>query len=210
LVPDELPAAVDDCARSLGARGAVIYLVDLDQRVLVALGDTKPDELVIDSTFAGRAFRQIDLMQTNDEHGDVVLWVPMLDGTERLGVLRVLFPPGSMTDDFGEVRALAGLSAELVMVKLAYGDFFEKARRREPVTVGADLLWQLLPPLTFGTEDVVVSAVGRTAMTDPPPETMRRLMHAIVDHNEGPLRDDATAVMIEWRGSGSAQLARVR
>jgi len=58
----------------------------------------------------------------------------------------------------------------------------------------------------FGV-DKLADLVGRTSTTDAPPETMRRLMHAVADHNAGPLRDDATAVMIEWRGSGAALLA---
>ena len=31
------------------------------------------------------------------------------------------------------------------------------------------------------------------------PETLRRLRHTIVDRQPGPLRDDATAVLVEWR-----------
>ena len=49
----------------------------------------------------------------------------------------------------------------------------------------------------------LVDLVGRVAGDDPPPETMRRLMHAIEEHNDGPMRDDATVVMIEWRGGGT-------
>lgn len=48
--------------------------------------------------------------------------------------------------------------------------------------------------------DQLVNLVSRTAGDDPPPETMRRLMHAVEDHNDGPMRDDATVVMIEWQG----------
>jgi serine phosphatase RsbU (regulator of sigma subunit) len=57
----------------------------------------------------------------------------------------------------------------------------------------------------FGV-DHLVELVGRTSGDDPPPETMRRLMHAVEEHNEGPMRDDGTAVMIEWRGVSSAKL----
>lgn len=34
----------------------------------------------------------------------------------------------------------------------------------------------------------------------PGPETLRRLMHAILTHQDGHLEDDATVVMLEWRG----------
>ena len=35
----------------------------------------------------------------------------------------------------------------------------------------------------------------------PAPETMRRLNHAILDYQQGRLRDDATIVMMEWMQS---------
>jgi serine phosphatase RsbU (regulator of sigma subunit) len=314
----------------------------------------------------------MEIVETADEVGDRIVWVPVVDGTERLGVLQLVFAGGGQGDG-EEVRAFSGLIAELVMTKSAYGDFLELARRRKPMSVGAELAWQLLPPLTFGTEELVIAAscvptgdlggdafdygvdlhharvaifdamghgldagllattavaayrngrrkqldlpetaahvggtiqshfdasrfvtgiltslniatgriswcvaghppplllrrgrivktlvsasglpfgvgpasevfdeqleagdrvllytdgvteartisghffeldrlvdlVSRTASECPPPETMRRLMHAIEDHNDGPMRDDATVVMIEWRGRGSRQL----
>jgi serine phosphatase RsbU (regulator of sigma subunit) len=39
------------------------------------------------------------------------------------------------------------------------------------------------------------------------PEVLRRLRTAIIERREGALRDDATAVLVEWRGdSGRAML----
>jgi hypothetical protein len=35
---------------------------------------------------------------------------------------------------------------------------------------------------------------------------MRRLMHAVLDHQVGDLRDDATAVMVQWPGDAVRQL----
>jgi serine phosphatase RsbU (regulator of sigma subunit) len=57
----------------------------------------------------------------------------------------------------------------------------------------------------FGVE-TLVDFVGRTGAAHPPPETMRRLMHSLASHSDGRLRDDATAVMVEWRGPGTEQL----
>jgi serine phosphatase RsbU (regulator of sigma subunit) len=31
------------------------------------------------------------------------------------------------------------------------------------------------------------------------PETMRRLVHTVVDHHGGRLQDDATCLLVEWR-----------
>ena len=45
------------------------------------------------------------------------------------------------------------------------------------------------------------ATTGQTA-----PETLRRLRHAIVERQPGPLRDDATAVLVEWRRGSEADL----
>jgi serine phosphatase RsbU (regulator of sigma subunit) len=38
----------------------------------------------------------------------------------------------------------------------------------------------------------------------PPAEILRRIVKEVLAHRAGPLRDDATLVMIEWRPSGTA------
>ena len=45
------------------------------------------------------------------------------------------------------------------MVKSSYGDLFHKVRRRQPMSLAAEIAWNLLPPLTFGTDRLVISAV---------------------------------------------------
>lgn len=375
VVPDAVPGLIDSHAKGLGADSAVLYLVDLDQCALVPLsgpGGALLQEVGIDRTLPGHCYRSLEVVDTLDEAGNRTVWVPVVDGTERLGVLQLLFS-GAAQGDREEMRGFSSLVAQLVMTKGSYGDFFELARRRKDVTVAAELLWQLLPPLTFGTEDLAIAAcfvatgdlggdafdygvgarraqvavfdamghgldagllattavagyrnsrrkgfglpemaeyvgdairchfedsrfvtgilisldiatgrmswcvaghppplllrqgrvvkhldlgaglpfgvgpasevfteqlepgdrvllytdgvteardasgdlfgidqlvnlVARTAGDHPPPETMRRLMHAVEDHNDGPMRDDATVVMIEWQGVASAQL----
>ena len=55
--------------------------------------------------------------------------------------------------------------------------------------------------------DRLADMVSRaSASATPAPETMRRLLHAILDHQDGELQDDATIVVVEWRGSGSQLL----
>ena len=38
------------------------------------------------------------------------------------------------------------------------------------------------------------------------PETMRRLMHAILDYQEGALQDDATTILLEWQAGGTQRV----
>ena len=54
---------------------------------------------------------------------------------------------------------LAGVLAEVVVTKQAYGDLFERVRRRQQMSVATELAWRLLPPLTFGTDRLVISGV---------------------------------------------------
>jgi hypothetical protein len=160
-VPDDIPALILQHAESLGATDAALYLVDYEQRVLVPVPNQEGaarDEVVIDSTLAGRCYRTLDIQQTAGDDNGIRLWVPVLDGVERLGVLELGFTDDSQPDS-GDVADFAGLVAEVVISKQAYGDFFERVRRRRTMTVAAELAWRLLPPLTFGTDRLVISGV---------------------------------------------------
>ncbi len=158
VVPDDVPALVVEHARGLGADDAALYLVDYEQRVLAPVPNRDGpdrDEVPIDTTLAGWCYRTLEIQRTTGEDGRGRMWVPVLDGVERLGVLELVF--GKDEPDIDEVRVFAGLVAEVVMTKQAYGDLFERIRRRQPMSVAAELAWRLLPPLTFGTDRVVVS-----------------------------------------------------
>jgi serine phosphatase RsbU (regulator of sigma subunit) len=55
--------------------------------------------------------------------------------------------------------------------------------------------------------DRLVDLIRRAAVAEnPPPETLRQLVHAILAHQSGQLQDDATAVLVEWRGEGPEAL----
>jgi serine phosphatase RsbU (regulator of sigma subunit) len=51
----------------------------------------------------------------------------------------------------------------------------------------------------FGLERLADFIIRYSSVGLPAPETMRRLNHAIVEYQDGRLRDDATAVLIEWQ-----------
>ncbi len=51
----------------------------------------------------------------------------------------------------------------------------------------------------FGADRLVDFVTRESSAGLPGPETLRRLMHAIVNHQEGHLDDDATTVLLEWR-----------
>ncbi|HEU0090356.1 MAG TPA: PP2C family protein-serine/threonine phosphatase, partial [Pseudonocardiaceae bacterium] len=159
VAPDELGELVDRALCHVGL-AAEIYLVDLAQRTLFPLRSSAGDPLTVDATLAGRAYRLTELAQARGERATLV-WAPLVDGTARLGVLRFELPPGVEPDEELRRRCwlVSGLLGHLIMTKLAYGDALHRAQRSRPLSVAAELLRHLLPPLTLCTNRVVLSAV---------------------------------------------------
>jgi serine phosphatase RsbU (regulator of sigma subunit) len=58
----------------------------------------------------------------------------------------------------------------------------------------------------FGTERLVDLLVRQESYQLPLPETLRRLIAAVLEHQQGALQDDATVLMLEWRGDSAAVL----
>ncbi len=161
---DQLAVMLDSVVRDVGLT-ADILLVDLSQRLLNPVSPQAVPPVQVEGTVAGRAYQLGEIQPANDSSGERWLWVPLLDGTERLGVLRI-----GLTDqvaDDVELRtrcwSLAGLMGHIVMTKIVYSDRLRSLRYHTPLSVPSELLWQLLPPRTFATERVVV-----TALLEPP------------------------------------------
>lgn len=164
MAPGALTAVLAERARPLGVRGVRIYLADLQQRHLHLLpgdGAHSPAVLSIDSTLADRAFQTVTIHRASAEAaaGSLVqLWVPLVDGTERLGVLELV------VEDAGEAmlsryRTLASLAGLLIASKGVYSDTYARVRRTREVALQAELVWGFLAPATFATGQVIVSAV---------------------------------------------------
>lgn len=85
--------------------------------------------------------------------------MPLLDGCERIGVLEVVTPSAADEAAQAAARELAACVAQLLKSRRAYGDLVERRRRRRPMKVAAEIVWGLLPPLTFATDDLVVTAI---------------------------------------------------
>lgn len=165
--PHEVAALLDRHAAALGVTDAVAYLADLQQLVLTPLVgpggpglDHQLDPLGVDSTLAGRCFQYLEVLRQDSTSGGVQVWLPLLDGTERLGVLGVTVPPTVALDDTltGRLDRFAALAAELVVSKTLYGDTLVRTRRRRQLGVAAEMQWALLPPLTFASRQVTVAA----------------------------------------------------
>jgi Stage II sporulation protein E (SpoIIE) len=162
--PSELPAVVAEPVRRIGARSVVLYLIDYEQRMLVPVTGPQDQDaapLSIAGTVAGRAFSTTSILRSSlDEARGQRLWLPLLDGTERLGVIGMSFEGEVVPESTVLVcERYAHLAAMLIATKNAYGDSFETTRRQRPMTIASELLWQLAPPLVFATDRLVVAGM---------------------------------------------------
>jgi hypothetical protein len=159
---EDLPRVIDEAVGLLGMT-AQMYLVDLAQRTLWPVPEDPARAISVEGSLAGSAFQFVRIFVGGGTDGEgAVLWLPMVDGTERLGVLRLGLPPAASGDDpaLRELcTVIAGLAGHLVATKLPYGDALNVIRRSTPLSVAAELLWQLLPPLTYTSRELVITAV---------------------------------------------------
>ncbi|MFL6240240.1 MAG: PP2C family protein-serine/threonine phosphatase [Actinomycetes bacterium] len=164
--PEHLPAMTAHAGRLLGADHALLFLVDYEQSLLVPFAESEgsAEAVSIDGTLAGRSY--IDVTPHVTDSGALkTVWTPLLDGTERLGVLQLQFPQTTEVDDdlLTACQRMTALLAELVMTRTVYGDVIERLRRRKGLTVPAEIQWRLLPPLTFVTRTVGIAGVLQPA-----------------------------------------------
>lgn len=166
----DLPRLFNDYAAALGVQPVTIYLVDLQAHVLVPfLGPDGPgpdqhiEPLSIDGTLAGRAFQLVEVISQSLEDGSGAerVWLPLLDGTERLGLLGVTVSgPDVLAADDCDLRErllmFASIAAEMVTTKTLYGDTLVRLRRTSEMGLAAEKQWSLLPPLTYANQRITV------------------------------------------------------
>ena len=88
------------------------------------------------------------------------MWLPIIDGVERVGVLEVRPHDRGAVDDpalHRQVWWLTHYLGHLLEAMDRYGDALDTVRRRRPRSVSAELVWNLLPPLDAATDKVLVS-----------------------------------------------------
>ncbi|MFE5804992.1 PP2C family protein-serine/threonine phosphatase [Streptomyces sp. NPDC056491] len=161
LPPQLIAPLIAEEVGRVGGRDVSILLQDYAQELLVPLPGRKlhvsQPQPVIDSP-AGRAFLRGEVVEVPQARGGVRMYLPLLDGSDTVGVM-VLTLDGIGEDDRRLLRRLAGLVADLLVTKNAYTDQFFLARRREPMSVSAEIQWGLLPPLTMTVPQVAVAGM---------------------------------------------------
>ncbi|MGX1541102.1 PP2C family protein-serine/threonine phosphatase [Streptomyces adustus] len=161
LMPPQLiaPLIAEEVA-GIGGRDVSILLQDYAQELLVPLPGRKlhvgQPESMADSP-AGRAFLSAGVVEVPQAHG-VRMYLPLLDGSDQVGVMALTLDAVG-DDDRRLLRRLAGLVADMLVTKNAYTDQFFQVRRREPMSVSAEIQWSLLPPLTMTVPQVAVAGI---------------------------------------------------
>ena len=171
--PDQLADVVaEEAGAALGAEDVVLSLVNHEHTALVQVPSRHAparEEQPVDGSMAGRSFAGTRVLTADagpDRHGRPRrrLWVPLLDGSERLGVLELTVPVGAEGQDVpGDEVAVweryAHLVAMVTVSKSSYSDVVELVRRSKAMTVGSELIHAVLPPSTYSCEGLVLSGM---------------------------------------------------
>lgn len=157
---DTIAAALDKALAPMRLHPE-LYLVDHEQVALRPLRTGAGPPVGVDGTLPGRAYQLGTVLEGHDTDGDRLLWVPLVDGVERLGLLRVRLPDDAAGADpelTERCMALSRTVAHVMASKFQQSDLLTTAQRTRPMSVAGELLWQLLPPLTVGTDSLALSA----------------------------------------------------
>ncbi|MCD0447352.1 serine/threonine-protein phosphatase [Glycomyces sp. A-F 0318] len=166
LAFEHLPREVNRHAEMAGLHHVTVFLTDLRQEVLREMTGPGPDaqagsprHYAVEGTGAGRAFQLGMVVPHSGEGPDRHRWwIPLLDGTERLGVMEV-----SGADEepstLGGALLLASLVSLLLVSRSASSDAYPQLRRTQPMAIAAEMQWSLMPPQTYADDFVVISAV---------------------------------------------------
>ena len=158
LPSNELIRVVDLVGRILGAESARVLIADYALAWLQEVGNAGPTgpRLPVEGTLAGRAFARGDVVVSGTD--PEVVWVPLAEGGEPLGVLELSHE--AWTD---EVHARLGPVVRVLVLilisKRRFTDVVARGRRAEPLSLAAEMQWELLPPLTCSTSRVSVSGI---------------------------------------------------
>ncbi|MFF0291317.1 PP2C family protein-serine/threonine phosphatase [Streptomyces sp. NPDC005262] len=155
--PAELPVVVNRFAEAMGVSRAVVYLVDIQQRLLLPLVEGEP-EFELDASLAGWAYRTGSLRAEEDHADGLNVWMPLADGAERLGVLEL-----NMDTLDGlklrRCRTMALILALIITSKRTYSDTIAQRMRTRPMELPTEMVRAFLPPRSIGTGRVVSTAV---------------------------------------------------
>jgi serine phosphatase RsbU (regulator of sigma subunit) len=160
--PAAMPDILSRAASGFGATDVVVYLVDFSKTVLEPIPDRSahadaPGTEALDATMAGRAYADQKIL-TADRHGDVRVWIPLVEGSDHTGVIALSLP--SMDDGLLAACAELGiLAGYLIAVHARCTDIYNLYRRRRSMSLAASMQWDILPPLVLTAGSVSVAGL---------------------------------------------------
>ncbi|MGW0856327.1 PP2C family protein-serine/threonine phosphatase [Streptomyces sp. NPDC002690] len=154
--PTNLSVLVNRHAARLGLGHVDVYLVDLQQRQLTLLSGEH--RLPVDGSLAGWAYRAMALRVQNTDDRTLIVWLPLVDGEERLGVIGFHLETldGTLLE---RCESLASVLAMAITSKRAFSDRLVQQARTGTMTLPAEMLRALLPPRTVADDRAVSTAV---------------------------------------------------
>jgi serine phosphatase RsbU (regulator of sigma subunit) len=169
---EELPDMIARHAATAGLYDMAVYLVDMRETVLrqltgrgVSAGEGG-EEFTVQGTLPGQAYQRVDLLLERDRLGHHPgrrrWWIAVTDGVERVGVLRA-----DTDTDGGTTRQslvhFASMTALLVLSKRSFSDSYSRLTHTEPMSVAAEMQWNLTPTPAFAGQGATVGAVMEPA-----------------------------------------------
>lgn len=160
IEPHRLIGLVAQGVEILGGASPSVWLADVAKRSLVRIDPARQESVPIDGSVAGRCFITSEVVEVEGDDGRRI-WVPLLTGVDRVGVLEVADAEGAL--DIAALERFASVVASELVTSNQYTDHFTRARRQRPMTLAAELQWASLPPASFGTDTVRVAGMVEPA-----------------------------------------------
>jgi serine phosphatase RsbU (regulator of sigma subunit) len=160
--PQHVLDTISMTVAELGGSDLVLYLVDYAHASLrphtEALPDgQQPTVVTLEGSLAGRAFVSGKAFGVQRDHGWQV-WVPVAERAQTLGVLSMTLPDwDERVEDFSIDLGIA--AGHLLSTANEYTDRLYRLRRGARMSLGAEIQWALLPPLTFAVEGTTVAGL---------------------------------------------------
>ncbi|MGW0121174.1 PP2C family protein-serine/threonine phosphatase [Streptomyces sp. NPDC003327] len=131
-----------------GARDVELFMADYGLTVLqpVSVLPHTLEPVSVHNSPAGRAFGSQAPYRESADGGRTRLHLPVSVRGDRLGVLSMTFPDGETAGRWEtELAAIADVLGHEVVVAERDTDLYLQARRKDRLTLAAEMQWQLLP-----------------------------------------------------------------
>jgi len=158
VVPGQAPALVDAVRDVLGAQAGRVFVADYSLRRLQQVDVTGPvgDPHEMAGTIAGRSFTSGEVVVSGGD--PTVVTVPLVNGTDRIGMLELDYDPWDGGLPAGWERVVA-VFVWVLISESRYSDLWVRASGSEPLSAAAEIQWDLLPPLSCSTDEVAVGGI---------------------------------------------------